>query len=68
MLEKTVDQNLSEWSCYRFPIYETRDQLENVFVFIFETYNYQIFAEAFAAGFYKLYRLRDRWDRPLTPE
>ena len=44
------------------------DQLENVFVFDLETYNDQDFAEAYAAGLYDVNRLRDRWDRHLTPD
>ena len=53
---------------YSFPRHETVNQLENTFVFDLETYNDQEFAEAYAAGLYDLNRLRDRWDRELTPD
>ena len=44
------------------------DQLGNVFVFDLETHNNQAFAETYAAGLYYVNRLRDRWDRDLTPD
>ena len=53
---------------YRFPKHETIDQLENVFVFDLETHNDQEFAETYAAGLYDVNRLRDKWDRDLTPD
>ena len=37
-----------------------------MFVFDLETNNDQEFAEAYAAGLYDVYRLRDKWDRHLT--
>ena len=39
-----------------------------MFVFDLETYSDQEFAEAYAAGLYDVYRLRDKWDRDLTPD
>ena len=39
-----------------------------MFVFDLETYNDQEFAEAYAVGLYDVNRLRDRWDRDLTPD
>ena len=39
-----------------------------MFVFDLETYNDQDFAEAYAAGFYDVNRLRDRWDTDLAPD
>ena len=38
-----------------------------MFVFDLDTYNDQEFAEAYQ-GLYNVNRLRDRWDRDLTPE
>ena len=52
---------------YRFSKHETTDQLENVFVFDLDTHNEQEFAEAFTAGVYDVNRLRNGWDRDLTP-
>ena len=37
---------------YSFPKHETTDQLDNVFVFDLETCTDQVFAEAYASGFY----------------
>ena len=37
-----------------------------MFVFDFETYKDQEFAEAYAAGLFDVNRLRDRWDTDLT--
>ena len=37
-----------------------------MFVFDFETYNDQEFAEAYAAGLYNVNRLRDKWNRDLS--
>ena len=53
---------------YRLPKHETIDQLENVFVFVFETHNDQEFAEAFASGLYDVNRLPEKWDRDLTTD
>ena len=39
-----------------------------MFVFVLETHNDQEFAEAYAAGLYDVYRLRDKWDRDLTTD
>ena len=41
---------------------------KNVFVFDLETINEQEFAESYAAGLYDMNRLRDQWDRDLTPD
>ena len=38
-----------------------------MFVFDLEIFNDQEFAEACAAGLYDVNRLRERWDRQLTP-
>ena len=62
------ENNLKQRRLYRFPKHETKNQLENVFVFDFETHNEQEFAEAYAAGLYDVNRLRDRWHRDLTPD
>ena len=59
---------MPENSIYIFPKHETVEQLDNVFVFDLETYNDQDFAEAYAIGLYDVNRLRDRWDRDLTPD
>ena len=59
---------LSQRICYRFPKHESKDQLENVFVFNLETNNDQEFAKAYAAALYDVNCLRDRWDRDLTPD
>ena len=53
---------------YRFPKHEAVDQLENIFAFDLETYNDQEFAESYAAGLYDVNRLRDRWNKNLTPD
>ena len=39
-----------------------------MFVFDLETNNDQEFAEAYASGLYDVNRIRDRWDRDLTPD
>ena len=65
---KVNDDNLGQRMRYRFPKHGTVDQLEKVFVFDLKTYNDQEFAEAYAAGLYDVYRLRDKWDRDSTPE
>ena len=39
-----------------------------MFVFDLERYNDQDFAESYAIGLYDVNRLRDRWDRDLTPD
>ena len=65
---KIKENNLKQIIRYRFPKHETIDQLENVFVFDLETHNDQEFAEAYAAGLYDVNRLRDKWDRDLTPD
>ena len=44
---------------YRFPKHETIDQLQKVFVFDLQTHIDQQFAEANAAGFFDVNRLRD---------
>ena len=64
---KINENNLKQRIRYRFPKHETIDQLENVFVFDLETHNDQEFAEAYAAGLYDVSRLKDKWDRDLTP-
>ena len=64
---KINENNLKQRIRYRFPKHETIDQLENVFVFDLETHNDNEFAETYAAGFYDVNRLRDRWHRDLTP-
>ena len=51
----------------RFPKHGIIDQLENVFVFHLETRNDQKIAEAYGAGFLDINRLRDRWDKDITP-
>ena len=51
---------------YRFPKHETKDQLENVFLFDLETYNDQEFAESYTARLYDVDRVR--WYRDLTPD
>ena len=38
-----------------------------MFVFHLETHNDQEFDEPYAAGLYDVNRLRDQWDRDLTP-
>ena len=65
---KINEDNLKQRICYRFPKHETIDQLKNVFVFDLETHNDQEFAEAYAAGLYDVNRLKDKWDRDLTPD
>ena len=67
-VKKIKENNLKQRFGYRFPKHGTVDQLENVFVIDLETYNDQQFAEAYAAGLYDVNRLRDTWDRDLTPE
>ena len=62
------EDNLKQRISYRFPKQETIDQLENVFVFVLETLNYQEIAEAHAAGLKDVNRLRDRWNRDLTSD
>ena len=42
--------------------------MENVFLVDLGSYNDQEFAEAYAAGLYDANRLRDKWDRDLTPD
>ena len=64
---KMNENSLSKRIRYRFPNHEAKDQLENVFVFDLEIYSDQGFAEAHAAGLDDVNRLRDRWDRDLTP-
>ena len=63
---KTNENNLKQRILYRFPKYESIDQLENVFVFDLETHNDQEFAEAYAAGFYDVNRLKECWHRDLN--
>ena len=58
--------NSSQRICFRLPKHATIDHSENVSVFDLETYNFQDFAEAYAAGFYDVNRFRDRWGRDLT--
>ena len=65
---KMNEKNLKQRIRYRFPKHETTDQLENVFVFDLETYNDQEFAETYTAGLYDVNRLKDKWDRDLTPD
>ena len=65
---RTNGKNLSQRIRYGFPKHKTKNQLLNVFVFDLETYNDQEFAEAYEAGLYDVNRLRDSWDRDLTPE
>ena len=65
---KINENNLKQRLLYRFPKHETIDQLENVLVFVLETHNDQEFAEAYAAGLYDVNRLRDKWNRDLTPD
>ena len=65
---KINEDNLKQRIRYRFPKHETIDQLKNVFVFDLETHNDQEFAEAYAAGLYDVNRLKDKWDRNLTPD
>ena len=55
---KVNEINLKQRIPYRYPKHETIDQLENVFVFDFETYNDQEFAEADALGIQDVNRLR----------
>ena len=62
------ENNLKQRIRYRLPKHETIDQLENVFVFDLETHSDQEFADAYAAGLYDVNRLRDNWDRDLTPD
>ena len=65
---KINENNLKQRIRYRFPKYETIDQLENVFVFDLETPNDQEFSEAYAAGLYDVNRLRDCWYRDLNSD
>ena len=65
--KKINEDSLKQRIGYRFPKHETKDQLENVFVFDLETHNDQDLAEAYAAGLYEVNRLRDKWDSDLTP-
>ena len=60
------ENNLKQRILYRFPEHETIDQLENVFVYDFETHNDQEFAEAYAVGLYDVNRLKDCWYRDLN--
>ena len=62
------ENNLKRRNRYRFPKLETKDQLENVFVFDLATHNGQEFADAYAAGLYDENCLRDPWNRDLTPD
>ena len=61
-------EKLSQRIRCQFSKYETIDQLEIVFRFDLESYNVQEFAEAYSAGLYDVNRLRDSWDRDLTPD
>ena len=49
-----------------FPGQETIDQVENVFVFDWETYNDRVLAVAHAAGLHDVNGPQDSWDRDLT--
>ena len=60
--------NISHRIRYRFPKHKTKDQLENVFIFDFETSNDEELAEAYAAVLYDENHLRDKWDRDLGPD
>ena len=60
------ENNLKQRILYRFPKHETKDQLENVFIFDLETHNDQEFAKAYAAGLYDVNRLKDRWHKDLN--
>ena len=53
---------------YLSPKHETIYHLENASIFELENYNNQEFAEACAAGLYDVNRLRNRWNRDLTPD
>ena len=60
---------MSQRTPYSFPKHKTAVQLKNLFVFHLETNNDQEFVEAYGAGLYDVYRLRDRWNhRNLTPK
>ena len=63
---KANENNLKQRIRYRLPKHETIDQLEILFVFGLETYNDLDFAEAYAAGFYDVNRLRDKMDSYLS--
>ena len=66
-VENTINENnLKQRIRYRFLKHETVDQLENVFVIYLETYKDQELAETYAAGFYGMNRLRDKWNRDIT--
>ena len=65
---KKKRKNLSQRFRYWFPKHETVDQLENVFLFDLETYDDQNVAEAYAAGLNYVNRLRECWDRDLSPD
>ena len=70
---KNVKSNINEINLkqrirYCFPKNETKDQLQNVFVFDLETNRDQDFAKPYAAGLYDVNRLQDKWDRDLTPD
>ena len=65
---KINEDNLKQRIRYRFPKHETIDQLKNLFVFDLETHNDQEIAEAYAVGLYDVNRLKDKWDRDLTPD
>ena len=62
---KINEKNLKQIIVHRFPKHEPINQIENVFVFDLETHNDQEFAEAYAAGFYDVNRLKDCWYRDL---
>ena len=68
-IKNLINENiLKQRIRYRFPKLETKDQLENVFVFDLATHNGQEVADAYAAGLYDENRLRDPWNRDLTPD
>ena len=58
--KKINENNKKQRFHYRFPKHETRNQIQNVFVFDLETHNDQEFAESYAAGLNDVNRLRDR--------
>ena len=63
IIEKILKQKISD----RFTKHETIGQLDKVFVFELGTYNDQQSAAAYAAGLNDVNRMRDRWNRDLTP-
>ena len=68
MKNKINEDNLSQRNLSGYPKNETINQLENVFVLVFETYGDQKIAEEYVARLNNVNRSRDNWLGSLTPE